>query len=162
MKTKVKREEIIVLTDIIKVLVSNYETQNEYAVFEESVPPLGGPPPHMHPDEEIFYVISGEFEFILNDIQNPFKALAGSVVHVPSNALHTFKNVGENAGKLLVILSPGKLLDYFRVIGEPINQNTEIPDLTQVPDLSKIDISKVFEFAEAHKVQFVLPEIMGN
>ena len=63
---------------------------------------------------------------------------------------------------MLVILSPGKLLDYFRVIGEPINQNTEIPDLTQVPDLSKIDISKVFEFAEAHKVQFVLPEIMGN
>ncbi len=91
MKTDEKREELIVLTDVIKVLKSNSETNNEYAVFEENVPPLGGPPPHMHPDEEIFYVVNGEFEFILNDLQNPFKALQGSVVHVPSNALHTFK-----------------------------------------------------------------------
>ena len=94
MKTKVKGEKLVVLTNVINVLVSNLETENEYAIFEENVPPLGGPPPHMHPDEEIFYILKGEFEFILNDLQNPFKALQGSVVHVPSNALHTFKNVG--------------------------------------------------------------------
>lgn len=162
MKTHVKREELIVLTDLIKVLVSNLETGNEYAVFEENVPPLGGPPPHMHPDEEIFYVVKGEFEFILNDIQNSFKALAGSVVHVPSNALHTFKNVGNTPGKMIVLLSPGKLLDYFRVIGVKVDETTELPDLTKVPDVSKLDISKVFEYAPAHNVQFVLPEIMEN
>ena len=162
MKTDVKREELIVLTDLIKVLVSNLETGNEYAVFEENVPPLGGPPQHMHPDEEIFYVVKGEFEFILNDIQNSFKALAGSVVHVSSNALHTFKNVGNTPGKMIVLLSPGKLLDYFRVIGEKVNETSELPDLTKVPDVSKLDISKVFEFAPAHNVQFVLTEIMEN
>jgi len=162
MKTEVKKEELIVLTDVMKVLVSNGETGNEYAVFEESVPPLGGPPPHMHPDEEIFYVVKGEFEFILNDIQNPFKALQGSVVHVPSNALHTFKNVGKTPGKMVVILSPGKLLDYFRIIGTTVNENTELPDLTKVPDISKIDVSKVFEYAPAHNIRFVLPEVMEN
>jgi quercetin dioxygenase-like cupin family protein len=162
MKTNAEREELIVLTDVIKVLVSNLETGNEYAVFEENVPPLGGPPPHMHPDEEIFYIVKGEFEFILNDIQAPFKALEGSVVHVPSNALHTFKNVGKTPGKMIVLLSPGKLLDYFRVIGKSVDETTELPDLTKVPDVSKLDVTKVFEFAPAHNVQFVLPEIMEN
>jgi len=162
MKTEVKKEKLIVLTDIIEVLVNNHETKNEYAVFEENVPPLGGPPPHTHPDVEIFYIVKGEFEFILNDLQNPFKALPGSVVHVPSNALHTFKNVGNTPGKMVVILSPGKLLDYFRVIGDNVNAETILPDLNKVPDLSKMDISKVFKYAPEHNVEFVLPEIMEN
>ncbi len=160
MKTEEKREELIVLTDGIKVLVDNAETGNEYAVFEETVPPLGGPPPHMHPDEEIFYIINGTFEFVLNDIQNPFKALGGSVVHVPSNVLHAFKNVGNTQGKMVVVLSPGRLLDYFRIIGTKVDENNRLPDLTKIPDFSQLDISKVFEYAPAHNVQFVLPEIM--
>ncbi|MEZ5103958.1 MAG: cupin domain-containing protein [Draconibacterium sp.] len=162
MKAKVKGEKLVVLTNVINVLVSNLETENEYAIFEENVPPLGGPPPHMHPDEEIFYILKGEFEFILNDLQNPFKALQGSVVHVPSNALHTFKNVGNTPGKMVVILSPGKLLDYFRKIGTKMNKDSDLPDMGKVPDFSKLDISKVFEYAPAYNIQFVLPEIMGN
>jgi quercetin dioxygenase-like cupin family protein len=160
MKTGTEKEQLIVLSNLIKVLVSNTQTGNEYAIFEENVPPLGGPPPHTHPDEEVFYIINGEFEFVLNDLQSPFKVLPGSVVHVPSNALHTFKNVGQTAGKMLVILNQGKLLDYFRVIGTVVDENTEIPDLNKVPDFSKLDVSKVFEHAPAHNVQFVLPELM--
>ncbi|MCE4565681.1 cupin domain-containing protein [Maribellus sp. CM-23] len=162
MKTEKKNEELIVLTDLIKVLVSNRETGNEYAIFEENVPPLGGPPPHTHPDEEIFYIVEGTFEFILNDIQNPFKACQGSVIHVPSNAIHTFKNVGQTPGKMVVLLSPGNLLDYFRVIGTTVEENTPLPDLQKVPDFSKMDVSKAFEHAAAHNVHFVLPELMEN
>lgn len=55
MKTRNRNEELLVLTDVIKVLVSNTEENYGYAVFEEQVPPLGGPPPHRHPDEEVFF-----------------------------------------------------------------------------------------------------------
>jgi len=160
MKEQIKNETLQVLTNVIKVLVSNHETENSYAVFEENVPPLGGPPPHKHPDEEVFYVIEGDFEFILNDMENQFKALPGSVVHVPSNALHTFKNVGNTQGKMVVLLTPGKLLDYFRVIGNPIEDKTKWPDLTQVPDFLKLDVSRAFAFAQEHNIEFVLPEVM--
>lgn len=162
MKTEVNREKMLVLTDLITVLSSNTENGNTYAVFEEQVPPLGGPPPHTHPDEEIFYIVEGEFEFILNDLQNPFKALPGSVVHVPSRAVHTFKNVGRTAGKMVVILSPGTLLDYFRVIGNKVEVETDLPNLNQIPDISSIDISRAFNHASEHNVQFMLPEIMEN
>jgi quercetin dioxygenase-like cupin family protein len=160
MKTKKRKEEILVLTDVIKVLVSNTEKGNGYAVFEENVPPLGGPPPHRHPDEEIFYVLEGKFEFILNDMENPFQVLPGSVVHVPSNAIHTFKNVGGTPGEMVVLLKPGDLLDYFRAIGTPIRNDKDRPDLTKVPDISKIDLSKVFELAPLYNIEFFLPEVI--
>jgi quercetin dioxygenase-like cupin family protein len=158
MKKKFRNEELLVLTDVIKVLVNNTE-ETGYAVFEENVPPLGGPPPHRHPDEEIFYVVQGEFEFILNDMDNPFSVLPGSVVHVPSNAIHTFKNVGSGPGKMVVLLNPGDLIDYFRAIGKRIKNDNDRPDLTEVPDFSKLDLSKVFELAPAYHIEFFLPEV---
>ncbi len=162
MKTKNRNEEFLVLTDVIEILVSNKGKEKGYTVFEENVPPLGGPPPHRHPDEEVFYVLEGRFEFILNDMENPFQAMPGSVVHVPSNAIHTFKNVGETPGKMVVLLKPGDLLDYFRVIGTAIRNHNNRPDLTQVPDISKIDLSKVFRLAPEYNIEFFLPEVMKN
>jgi quercetin dioxygenase-like cupin family protein len=162
MKADIKNESLLVLTDIINILVDGSNTGYQYAVFEEQVPPLGGPPPHTHPDEEIFYIIEGEFDFILHDLENPFRALPGSVVHVPSNAVHTFKNVGETQGKMVVLLSPGRLLEYFREIGEPLTDVAVKPDLSKIPDFSRIDVSKAFERSADHQVRFVLPEIIGN
>jgi len=162
MKLQSKNEQLLVLTDIIKVITVNQESNNHYAIFEESVPPLGGPPPHTHPDEEVFYVLDGDFEFVLNDLENPFKALPGSVVHVPSNAVHTFKNVGTTSGKMLVIITPGKLLDYFRVIGNQLNDVKEMPNMNDVPDFSKLDLAKAFKYAPEHDVNFVLPEVIKN
>ena len=107
-------------------------------------------------------MLQGEFEFILNDLGNPFRALAGSVVHVPPNALHTFKNVGSSAGKMVVLLSPGNLLDYFRAIGTLIKKESEKPDLNLVPDFTKLDVSKALELAPVHQVEFVLPDVIKN
>ncbi|MFH4964800.1 cupin domain-containing protein [Gaetbulibacter sp. M235] len=162
MKSQSKNEQLLVLTDVIKVLSINEESNNHYAIFEESVPPLGGPPPHTHPDEEVFYILDGDFEFVLNDLENPFKALPGSVVHVPSNAVHTFKNVGTSSGKMLVIITPGKLLDYFRVIGKELNSTIDLPNMNEVPDFSKLDLAKVFKHAQEHNINFILPDVIKN
>lgn len=152
-------EELLVFTNVIKLLVTQASTKGNYAVFEESVPPLGGPPPHRHPDEEVFYVLEGEFEFVLNDLSNPFKALPGSVIHIPSNALHTFKNVGKTQGKMVVIVTPGELEHYFRKVGIVLNEETQKPDLSVEPDITKLDVSKAFEYAPEYSIEFLLPEI---
>lgn len=162
MESPSKYEQLLILTDVIKVLVSNTETENKYAIFEENVPPLGGPPPHSHPDEEVFYVLEGEFEFVRNDLNNPFRALPGSVVHVASNEVHTFKNVGYAPGKMIVMLTPGNLLDYFRAIGDPLKNIANYPDLKKVPDFSKLNVEKAFKHAAEHHVQFIVPKIAEN
>lgn len=157
---KSKNEQLLVLTDLISILVNEQETNHQYAIFEECVPPLGGPPLHQHPDEELFYVLEGTFEFILNDPENPIKAFPGSVIHIPSNAVHTFKNVGETMGKMLVLLTPGNLLNYFRAIGNEIKKESDIPDLKKVPNIEKLNLDSVFKHAPSHQVKFIFPEIV--
>ncbi len=162
MESPSKNEQLLILTDVIKILVSNTKTKNTYAIFEENVPPLGGPPPHSHPDEEVFYILEGEFEFIKNDLNNPFRALPGSVIHIASNEVHTFKNVGKKPGKMIVLLTPGNLLDYFRVIGDSLDETVDYPDLEKVPDFSKLNVEKAFKHASEHNVQFIVPKIAEN
>jgi hypothetical protein len=61
---------------------------------------------------------------------------------------------------MVVLLKPGDLLDYFRAIGTPIRNDKDRPDLTKVPDISKIDLSKVFELAPLYNIEFFLPEVI--
>lgn len=156
-----KNEQLIVLSDLMHIRVAPEDTGHTYAFVEDIVPPLAGPPPHTHPDEEVFYIVEGEFEFILNDLANPMPAKAGSVIHVPSMALHTYRNVGNKPGKLVAILTPGNLVHYFRAISSPADPE-QLPDLTQVPDFTRLDLSKVFALAPEHKVSFVLPDVPQN
>lgn len=153
------QEQFMVFTNLITLLLSGRTTGGRYAIFEDHTPPLAGPPPHSHPDEEVFYVLEGTYEFVLSDVTKPFRVMPGEVVRVPSNILHAFKNMGNSVGKLLTIVTPGNLEEYFREIAVPVKSADDIPDLTQVPDLSKIDIEKAFSLATKHDVTFYLPQL---
>ena len=152
-------EQLLVLTDLITLLVPAKATAGRYSIWEDIVPPLAGPPPHSHPDEEIFYVVDGSFEFMLHDPANPIPATTGAVIKIPGNALHTFRNIGTTAGKLLTCAMPGKLEDYFRAVGKPVRSAHDIPDLTKVPDFATLDIANFLQLAPQHEVTFYLPEM---
>jgi hypothetical protein len=61
--------------------MSGEDTGEAYSLTDSMVPHQGGPLPHIHHRE----VSVGE---------NRFKAGAGSFVHVPKGALHSYQNVG--------------------------------------------------------------------
>ena len=64
-----------------------------------------GPPPHSHLNQdEDFYVLEGEFEFTASD--RTVRGVPGAFVGVPKGVVHTFENVGEGVGRLLVVVSP--------------------------------------------------------
>ncbi|TSJ34883.1 cupin domain-containing protein [Mucilaginibacter corticis] len=151
---KENREQLMVLSILITFLIPKSATGGKYAIWEETVPPLAGPPPHIHPDEEVFYVLEGEFEFMLNSALIPAKA--GSVVHIPSNELHNYKNIGDKAGKLLNIITPGQLADYFHAVGQPVKSEADIADLNIVPDFANMDIGQALALAPEHAVTFHL------
>jgi hypothetical protein len=47
------------------------------------------------------------------------RAQAGSLLYVPKGALHTHRNVGEGAGRMLVTQPPGGLYErFFEEVGE--------------------------------------------
>ena len=147
-------EKLFVLTDLVTIKVSARGTADGYSVIEETVPPLAGPPPHRHAEVEIFYVLKGSFAFLLEDLQSPIRVEAGGVVHVPSGAVHTFRNVGEAAGTLLVTILPGTFEHFLRAVGVPV---TDALDLNRPPDPVSVDVPALLAAAPAYGLQFIIP-----
>jgi quercetin dioxygenase-like cupin family protein len=149
---------LIVFGHFFNLLATGQDTDGRYFLYEDFVPPGGGPPPHTHPDEELFYIIEGEFEFMLDTTQNRFRLPACKSVRIPSGAVHTFKNVGQTMGRTITLLLPGDLEQYYRAVGSTVTDERDIPDLSLVPDYANMDLHKAFALAPEHQVVFVNPE----
>src|ERR687884_475651 len=68
--------------------IAGEETGGAYSVVDNVVRPQGGPPPHRHENEdEVFYVLEGEFEF--NYGGQTVVARKGEVVAVRKGVTHS-------------------------------------------------------------------------
>jgi mannose-6-phosphate isomerase-like protein (cupin superfamily) len=85
-----------------------------YSLTEWDVEPgTQGPPIHIHHEhDEGFYVMSGHFGFVLDGVTTYGRP--GAHVLVPKGHAHSFWNAGARPGKLLLIVSPPGLEQYFR------------------------------------------------
>ena len=103
------------------------DTGGVFSQFEASCQPQVGPPLHIHHrEEETFFVIEGEFEFVCGDLRTT--GGPGTVVHLPRGVAHRFKNIGESTGRLLITLTPAGLEDFFMEVGAlPSDQQADIP-----------------------------------
>ena len=91
-------------TDLSTFKATGEDTDGAYALFDSLILPQGGPPPHIHHrEDEAWYVLEGEFEFLNND--HCVKASAGSFVYAPKESLHALKCVGEEPGRLLTLVT---------------------------------------------------------
>lgn len=108
-----------VLGEVVTYKITSERTGGAYSLFEVVSEPGGGPPPHVqHREDEAFYVLEGEYEF-LDDDGHTMRAGTGSLVYVPKGSLHTYKNVGTTPGKMLVSQTPGGLHErFFEEIGQ--------------------------------------------
>ena len=75
----------------------------QVGVVEGVVPPGGGfQVPHWHEDlDEVFYVLEGEIEFLLEGSWQ--RAPAGTTMFIPAGVLHAFRNASDRPARQLVI-----------------------------------------------------------
>ncbi|MCB1033997.1 MAG: cupin domain-containing protein, partial [Acidobacteria bacterium] len=93
------------------------DTGGQYAVIQSNVPPGGGPPRHVHEHEdEMFYVLHGEFDFFSGE--STVRASSGALVVLPRGLPHGFRNVGEEPGVLINTITPGGFEDFFEAIDQ--------------------------------------------
>lgn len=98
--------------DVYRFLVTGSETGGAYFAMEALVPPGGGPPPHIHRNEdETFYVLEGECEFLLGD--RWITAGVGDFVNVPRGAVHCFSNRSTADSRLVVTFTPAGIERFF-------------------------------------------------
>lgn len=118
----VRRAAWNVLGDTLVCTVSGRETGGTHAVFEHSSPPGGGTPPHVHRrEDETFYVLEGQFEFVKEG--RSIKAGPGTTIFAPRHVAHSFRNVGSAVGRMLLVATPSGIESFFeemdREIGPP-------------------------------------------
>jgi mannose-6-phosphate isomerase-like protein (cupin superfamily) len=97
-----------------------------YGLTCQSGPEGAGPPPHHHPWDESFFVLSGEVRFRCGDEEHVCPP--GSLVHVPRNTVHAF-SYGAGGGSMLEITSENsRAAEMFRAVDAAIDAaNPDIP-----------------------------------
>jgi mannose-6-phosphate isomerase-like protein (cupin superfamily) len=88
------------------VRISSRQTDGAYCVCEMTTMPGEGVSLHVHDrDEEFYYILEGAYEIQAGDEQ--FKAEAGSMVVIPRDVPHQFRNAGDVPARTLMIFRPG-------------------------------------------------------
>jgi quercetin dioxygenase-like cupin family protein len=96
-----------------------------YAAFEIAVSPGNGTPPHTHANEdESFYILQGELEFLVEG--RNFVAAAGSLVHAPKRIQYGYRNASAKPAKILVWAIPAGLENFFLEVGDPASDATPL------------------------------------
>jgi len=115
-----------VLGELVTRKVASEQTGGAYSLFEVVTQPQGGPPPHIqHRADECFYVLEGEYEFLVEG--RTLRMPAGSLLYVPKGNLHAHKNVGEGTGRMLVSQTPGGLHErFFEELGEATKDTLKV------------------------------------
>ena len=119
--------------------------------MEALVPPGGGPPPHVHTrEDETFYVLEGEVEFLLGD--ELVQAGAGHFVNVPRGTVHRFTNTGTETARLVLTFTPAGIERWFEQTLEPAPNEVRPED---VPDNVAEVAARYVETAPAYGLLFV-------
>ena len=96
----------------ILVRVPSDANGGAFSLFEE-VPPLLDTPLHVHRDEdELFYVLEGKHVFRVGDEE--YAVGPGGLVFAPRGVPHSQRRVVPNAGRQLVLTTPGGFEGFFR------------------------------------------------
>ena len=135
------------------VLLTGAQTAGRYSVIDMLVPPGGGPPLHRHDFEEAFVVVDGEIELTFRGETQ--RAGAGSIVNIPANAPHRFRNTSDRPAHLLCLCSPPGQEDFFLTVGDPLETRDSPP-----PALSDAEKAERRSRAQALSEQY-RTELLG-
>ena len=105
------------------IKVSQKDTDGKLTIFEYTGNVKGGPALHLHPhQDEIFFVVQGEYLFQVGDEKYNLKA--GDIIFLPRAVAHAFAQLTET-GKMFFLFQPsGKMEDFFRLLGDPMFKPT--------------------------------------
>lgn len=116
--------------------ITPHETAGDYDLMIGETPAkVPGPPPHLHHSfKEVFLVIEGEMDFMIDGEAR--KVSAGESIDIPPNTIHTFGNTSDTTCKWVNIHSPKGFREFFETLGIPeteanAQQNSVSPEIIQ-------------------------------
>jgi mannose-6-phosphate isomerase-like protein (cupin superfamily) len=114
----------------IKLLLTTEATGGAISVLMGWHQPGEGPSDQVHfGQEEIFFIVEGTYELTVGD--QTTTAGPGTIVFIPRNVVHRFKNVGDTTGCMLDWSLPGGQDHYFKAIAE-LGDDLTTEQLTEI------------------------------
>jgi quercetin dioxygenase-like cupin family protein len=93
------------------------ETGQAYSISEWWLDPhTKGPGPHSHPEDDVFYVLTGTMSVLVD--AEWIEAAAGSFVLVPGNVPHDFENRSSERAGMLNVSTPGDFEQHMPGIAQ--------------------------------------------
>lgn len=125
------------------IRIHGRDTGGVVSAVESHDVPGGGPPPHIHQNEdETFQILEGEYEWTIGD--ETFVVAKGTTIFAPRGIPHTYRYLGSEPGRLMCVITPSGFEGFFEEIG------AMSPDLQQ-------DIPRVLEIGSKYGLQFLPP-----
>lgn len=127
-------------------------TEGSFSLVDVRTAPGAGTPPHLQrDDQEAFYVLEGEYEFMRGG--DTFRGGPGTFVFVPRGVPHAFSNPGSEPARMLIINLPGGLHEgFFEEAGDIVPSNRAFPP-AGAPDLPRLGAA-----AERVGIEFLPPK----
>jgi len=101
----------------MKVLLSTEVTGGATSVLMAWHKPGEGPPDHVHfSQEEMFFIVEGTYELTVSGETSTVGP--GTIVFIPRDVVHRFKNVGDTTACMLDWTLPGGQDRYFKAISD--------------------------------------------
>jgi quercetin dioxygenase-like cupin family protein len=142
---------IWVIGDRYTIKCDGNDTSGAFALIEAVVPPGNGPPPHVHGrEDEAFYILDGELVFYLED--HSFTATTGAWVTLARHSLHYFKNTGAKPARILIMVTPAGLENFFREVGREVIEGEAEP-VGPTPE----DIQRLVKAAPKYGIEIRVP-----
>jgi mannose-6-phosphate isomerase-like protein (cupin superfamily) len=147
-------QHVGVVSDTYTILVDAESTGGRYALLDMLIPPGGGPPPHRHDFEEMFHVLEGEV--VVSFRARRVTARTGMTVNIPARAPHHFKNESNRDARLLCMVSPPGLEEYFLAFGEPLPSRTAAAAKLSEDELQR-NLAAAAPLAQRYRIENLPP-----
>jgi mannose-6-phosphate isomerase-like protein (cupin superfamily) len=101
----------------MRLIATAAGTGGRFTVLEQVTPTGWGPPRHIHSrEEEIFYILEGSYELHVGDERRT--VFSGASAILPRHIPHGFRNVASAPSRLLSVIIPGGLEEYFLAVAK--------------------------------------------
>lgn len=115
-------------------------TGHSFSISEGTVPKGTGAPPHHHPWDEAYYILSGKADFQVGE--ETVRVETGDFLYVPGGTIHAFSGAADEPARMLIFDAPAASEAFFREL------NREVREMPK-------DVPKIPEIGRRHKITFV-------
>ena len=138
-------------------LAERKDTNGAFFLVEAVLAPGTEPPPHVHTSEdELFYVLEGEFDVYVG--KEAFKVEAGECVFLPRFKPHAFV-IRSPRLHVLALFTPAGLEEAFRSMSTPA-QRLELP--TGAVTYSTGDLKQTAQRLSEYGARFLTPDEIAD